>query len=35
MQLAITSSTEIGKLIMKQAAEHIVPGEIFCDYAAF
>ena len=35
MQLAFTSSTEIGKLIMKQAAEHIVPGETFCDYAAF
>jgi len=35
VQLAFTSSTEIGKLIMKQAAEHIVPGETFCDYAAF
>jgi acyl-CoA reductase-like NAD-dependent aldehyde dehydrogenase len=25
MQLAFTGSTEVGKIIMKQAAEHIVP----------
>ena len=28
MQLAFTGSTEIGKIIMKQAAEHIIPGEM-------
>ena len=28
VQLAFTGSTEVGKIIMKQAAEHIIPGDI-------
>ena len=35
VQLAFTGSTEIGKIIMKQAAEHIVPGEKSYDSEAF